>query len=318
MQQFDRETILNALAYNEFIPAIRKAYSGKEDDYNVPARSFLKFGNGVSSTDSTLLIMPAWRDGHWLGIKQVTLSPHNGEAGRPTLQGVYTLFNAETGTPVALFNAAAITARRTAAKSAVAADLLSRKDSESLLMVGTGSLSGELIQAHSAVRPLRKIRIWEHTPGNGDKLIDRLPKLEADVEVISDLESAVKSSDIVSVATMSTEPLIFGEWLQEGQHLDMVGAYRTDMREGDDEALTRSSLFIDHHDAWHETGDLAIPVQKGVITENDASATLFELCRGAKEGRKSDREITYFKSTGHALEDLTAALFVYNKLHSTT
>ncbi len=313
MHQIDSSTIFNLLSYPDFIPFLREAFSG---DSTVPERLHYTFGNGLGDIPSTLLVMPAWQDGSYLGIKLVTLSPYNSDMGIPTLQGAYLLFSAKKGTPLALFDAKAITARRTAAKSAIAASFLARKNSETLLMVGTGTLSTELIQAHCSVLPIRKVLIWEHTKGKGDEVIKRLPEMEQDFEVCNDLSEAVPKADLISVATMSAEPLIKGRWLQPGQHLDMVGAYRTDMREADDEALRRSSLYIDHNDAWGGTGELAIPLEEGVITRDDAKATLFEMCRGEKEGRKNDGDITFFKSTGHALEDLSAALFVYRQLET--
>lgn len=313
MLQIDKQTIFENLPYSEFIPFLKEAF---QQDFSVPQRMHASFGNGIGENPSTLLVMPAWQDGRFLGIKSITISPYNKKFDLPTLQGVYILFNAENGSPLAVFDASAITARRTAAKSAVASSFLTRSDPENLLMVGTGTLSTELIQAHCTMHPIRKVYIWEHTEGEGQKVIERLPEMDQKFEVADDLSQVVPEADIISVATMSADPLVRGKWLQPGQHLDMVGAYRPDMREADDEALARSSLFIDHDDAFHETGDLAIPLENGIINKQDVRATLFELCRGKSKGRSSDDEITFFKSTGHALEDLSAALFVFKRINS--
>src|SRR5699024_11057576 len=180
----------------------------------------------------------------------------------------------------------------------MAASFLSRKDSEVLLMAGTGTWSAELIQAHCAVRPINEVVIWEHTPGKGQKVIERLPDMQQNFSVTDDLSDAVPQADIISVATLAVDPIINGQWLQPGQHLDGVGAYRTDMREANDEVLRRATLFVDHDDAFEETGDLLIPLEAGVINKDDLEATLFELCREEKEGRRDDEEITFFKSTG--------------------
>lgn len=311
MQQITSNTIYDHLPYEDFIPFLRKAFT---EDYEVPQRMHQQFGNGVADTPSTLLLMPAWQDGTYLGVKSITLSPHNSRFDLPTIQGIYLLFDAKNGTPLASFDAGAITARRTSAKSAVASSFLARKDSRTLLMVGTGKLSTELIRAHATVCPIEDVIVWEHTPGKGEQVIERLPDMDLAFSVTSDLEEAVPRADIISVATMSVDPLIRGEWMREGQHLDTVGAYRTNMREADDDVLRRSEIYIDHNDAFEETGDLAIPLEKGVIKKSDVKATLFELCRKEKEGRQSEEEITFFKSTGHALEDLSAALFVYKQL----
>src|SRR5699024_3768246 len=177
------------LPYSDFIPYLQEAYT---HDYTIPERMFNSFGNGVSETPSTLLQMPAWEDGEYLGIKNVTLSPHNSQFNKPTLQGVYLLFEAKNGTPLATFDASAITARRTAAKSAMAASFLSRKDSEVLLMVGTGTLSAELIQAHCAGRTINEVVIWEQTPEKGQKVIERLPDMQKKFSITNDISDEVQ------------------------------------------------------------------------------------------------------------------------------
>lgn len=313
MRQISSKTIFNHLPYKDFIPFLREAFV---QNYTVPQRMHTQFENGVADTPSTLLLMPAWQGGSYLGVKTVTISPHNSNYELPTIQGVYLLFDAQNGSPLATFDAGAITARRTAAKSAVASTFLARQDAETLLMVGTGTLSTELIQAHCTVRPIKEVIIWEHTKGKGQKVIDRLPDMKQNFSVTDNLEKVVPKADIISVATLSVDPLIRGKWLQAGQHIDTVGAYRTDMRETDNEVLNRAVLFIDHDDAYHETGDLAIPLENGVLSKDEIKATLFELCDEEKEGRKTNEEITFFKSTGHALEDLSAALFVYRQLEN--
>lgn len=314
MQQIDSQTIFDHLPYEDFIPFLRESFT---TEHTVPSRMYEQFGNSVADIPSTLLLMPAWQDGKYLGIKAVTVSPHNSRFDLPSIQGVYLLFDTETGTPLVTYDASAITARRTAAKSAVTSSFLSREDAEVLLMVGTGTLSTELIQAHCTVRPIKEVIIWEHTEGKGQQVIERLPDMKQKFSVTNNLSEIVPKADIISVATLSVEPLVEGKWLQSGQHIDTVGAYRTDMREADDEVLKRSTLFIDHDDAYHESGDLAIPLENGVISKDDIKATLFDLCNGRKGGRETTEEITFFKSTGHALEDLSAALFVYRQLEET-
>lgn len=311
MLQIDSQTIYKHLPYREFIPFLRDAFTEK---YTVPQRMHANFENGVVRDPSTLLIMPGWQDGEYLGVKTVTVSPHNKRFDLPTIQGIYQLFDAKNGSPLASFDAGALTARRTAAKSAIASGFLARKDSESLLMVGTGTLSTELIQAHCTMFPIKKVIIWEHTQGKGKKVIERLPDMDPEFSVTNDLPDAVPKADIISVATLSVEPLIHGKWMQPGQHLESVGAYREDMREADDEVLRRSTLFIDHKGAFDESGDLIIPIEKGVINRDDIKATLFDLCSGDRKGREDGEEITFFKSTGHALEDLSAALFIVQQL----
>src|SRR5690625_2183676 len=199
MKYYNDKTSFHHLTYDELIPVIGNAYQQEEAETSVAPLSYLSYDSGEGELNSTLLIMPAWQAGKFLVIKQVTLSPYNKKFPLPTLQGIYILFNAKTGSPLATVDASAITARRTAAKSAVAAQFLARQDASTLLMVGTGTLSPELIQAHCEVRPIEKVLIWEHTPGNGHKVVVKLPGMKQSFEIVSDIESAIPKADIISV-----------------------------------------------------------------------------------------------------------------------
>jgi len=264
----------------------------------------------VGENTSTLLLMPAWSNGEYVGIKTVTVSPYNGQFDLPSIQGTYTLINAKNGLVDCLMDAKALTVKRTAATSALAASYLAKPDAQTLLMVGTGALAPELIKAHSSVRPIKKVTVWSRSIAKAKALIDGLSHLDLEFAAVESLEEGVKAAEIISVATLSMEPLVLGKWLQPGQHLDLVGAYRPDMRETDDEALKRSSIYIDHPGALKETGDLAIPLAEGVIAQGDIQNKLKGLGEADQLVRKSDEEITLFKSVGHALEDLSAVLYV--------
>lgn len=301
------ETIEKLFSYEEFIPLLKAAFLA---DYRVPQRHHYEYENGIGENSSTLLIMPAWSNGVYVGIKTVTVSPYNGRFDLPSIQGTYTLINAKNGLVETLMDAKALTVKRTAATSALASSFLSRESSAILLMVGTGALAPELIKAHCAVRPIEKVLIWGRNAGKAVALKNLFADHSLEIEVVKDLEEAVSQADIISVATLSAEPLVFGQWLKPGQHLDLVGAYRPDMRETDDEALKRSTIFIDHEGALKETGDLAIPLKEGMIDKSDIKSTLEELCGQNKLARNNDNEITLFKSVGHALEDLSAALYI--------
>ena len=183
-------------------------------------------------------------------------------------------------------------------------------------MVGTGTLAPNLIKAHAAVRPIEEVFIWGRTPEKAQALAEELSSTTSlKVHAGSNLEEAVGKVDLISVATMSMTPLIKGCWLKKGQHLDLVGAYRPDMREADDDALRTCDLFVDtYYGATHETGEIVIPIQQGTIQEEDLNGDLFELCRQEVKGRQNDDQITLFKSTGHALEDLAAAKLVYRRI----
>jgi len=184
-------------------------------------------------------------------------------------------------------------------------------------MVGTGALAPELIRAHTSVRPIETVYVWGRDLEKS-KIITRHLQNSKNTNFkifpIKNIEEGIEKADIISCATLSPTPLIFGKKLKAGQHLDLVGAYRPDMREADDEAILKSSIFIDTYDGMHESGDIAIPMKKEILKREDICGDLFELCRGEKTGRKNENEITFFKSVGHALEDLAAAKLIYEKL----
>jgi ornithine cyclodeaminase/alanine dehydrogenase-like protein (mu-crystallin family) len=263
--------------------------------------------------DATLLLMPAWgaadaANGGHVGVKIVSLYPANASRGLPTISGSYLLMAGDTGMPLALVDGAALTLWRTAAASALAASYLARKDAARLVMVGAGALAPYLIGAHASVRPIRHVAIWNHNPERAARLAADLAGRSFSVEAARDLEAAVREADVVSCATMASDPLVKGEWLKPGAHLDLVGAFTPAMRETDDTATRRARVFVDTRaGALKEAGDIVQPLASGAITEADISGDLFDLCRTAVPGRESDGEITLFKSVGTGLEDLAAA-----------
>lgn len=275
-----------------------------------------------SGADTTLLLMPAWTDfskgvsgNGYIGVKIVTVSPDNNAIGKPAVMGLYLLLDGTTGEPKALIDGQRLTQWRTAAASALAADYLARKDASKLLVVGAGALSPFLARAHSAVRPIREIRIWNRTPANAQKVVDELAGSGLDVSVAADLDEAIGWADVVSCATISNTPVVKGALLKPGTHVDLVGAFTPTMRESDDEAIARSRVYVDTRaGATKEAGDIVQALASGVLTPEAIVADLHELARGEKSGRGGDQEITLFKSVGAALEDLAAAIFVFGKV----
>jgi len=309
----DKETIEANYDFREVIDNLDSAFSNSSIE--VPMRHHHDYPNPPEEDESTLLLMPAWDPGKDLGVKMVTVSPNNGAYQLPSIQGIYLLFDAHKGNCRALLDAKSLTAIRTAATSALASKYLSRENSESLMMVGTGALSPMLIRAHATVRPIKKVYIWGRSEDKAEAVKSQLSGEPFEVEVVTSIAEGVEKADIISCATLSKTALIEGKYLKAGQHLDMVGAYRPDMREADDECLKRSRIFVDHYaGATKETGDIKIPLDEGVITREDLTAELFELCPGKKSGRETDEEITFFKSVGHALEDLVTATLVADKV----
>lgn len=311
MRQFDAEAVEARLADLPLIDAIAALF---RDGCEVPLRHHHTIETGGAA--GTLLLMPAWRGRRHLGIKIVTVFPDNGAQGLPAVIGQYLLLSAETGQPVALMDGTALTRRRTAAASALASRFLSRPDSFRLLMVGTGALAPHLIRAHAAVRPIREVAIWGRTRARAQALVERLDSgdmkhLNIAAHVADDIERTVAAADIVSCATLAQEPLVQGEWLRRGQHLDLVGGFTPAMREADDEAVRRARIFVDtRQGAGKEAGDIVQPLASGALAADGIVADLFELCRQEKRGRESAGEITLFKSVGTALEDLAAAELV--------
>lgn len=270
--------------------------------------------------DGTLLLMPAWETGRSIGIKVVTVFPDNAAKDLPAVQGVYLLLDGKTGVPQALIDGQALTKRRTAAASALAASYLAKPDAERLLVVGTGALAPELVEAYAAVRPIRHVLVWGRNMEKAKRVVSRFHRPKFRIEATADLEGAVRGADIITCATLSKEPLIRGEWLQPGQHLDLIGGFTPEMREADDDCIRRSRVFVDTREgACKEAGDIVQPMAAGILTPDDIAGDLYDLTRGERAGRRYYDQITLFKSVGTALEDLCAAqLAVEMVIHNET
>jgi alanine dehydrogenase len=274
---------------------------------------------GPGSADAMLLLMPAWTRGasSHLGIKVVTVFPDNGKRALPSIYGQYLLLDGTTGQTVALLDGTMLTKRRTACASGLASRYLSRPDSRRLLMIGTGALAPDLIRVHAKVRPIEDVAIWGRRPERAESLAKELARSlpqalgrSMTVRAVADRQQAVGRADIVSCATLSRTPLVEGDWLGEGQHIDLVGAYTPDMRESDDTAVRRAQVYVDTRaGALKEGGDIVQPLANGTIGADDVIGDLFELSRGQRSGRRpgDNSTITLFKSVGAALEDLAAA-----------
>lgn len=279
----------------------------------------------ATGSETTLLLMPAWTDfkrvgveaeGH-IGVKIVTVSPDNNTIGKPAVMGQYLLLDGRTGEPKAIIDGQRLTQWRTTCASALAASYLAREDASRLLVVGAGALSPFLAKAHSAVRPIGTIRIWNRTPANAEKVAAALRTEGLAAEAATDLDAELAKADIVSCATISQTPLVKGALLKPGAHVDLVGGFTPQMREADDDAIRRASVFVDTRTgATKEAGDIVQPLASGVLAESDILADLHELARGEKKGRSSADEITLFKSVGAALEDLAAGVAVYEALRT--
>jgi len=274
-------------------------------------------------TDATMLIMPAWSapasadapaGGRFVGCKLATIFPDNAQHGKPSLYGQYLLLSGDTGEPLAVLDGRVLTAWRTGAASALAARYLARKNAEHLVMIGAGALAPHLVRAHAAVRPIKRVTLWNRSKRRAIATAFALAAGGIETDVTDDLEEAVRSADIVSCATLATEPILKGAWLKAGTHVDLIGSFTPKMREADDRTLARARLFVDTRGALKEAGDLVGPLRRRIIKVADVQGDLFELCRGTVKGRRTQREITVFKSAGTAVEDFAAAVLVWQRL----
>ena len=264
-------------------------------------------------SQNSWILLPAWQYGNVYGIKLVSVFPKNHEQGLDSVQGIYVIFDANNGLPLATMDGAALTVRKTAANSALAASYLARSDASTMLMVGAGALAPHLIEAHCTVRPIKRVLVWNRNAERAERVVLALSgKLKVDISSTTDLEGSVRQAHVVSCATMSSTPLIKGAWLGEGAHLDLVGGYQPDMREADDDAIRRSRVFVDAPSTIEECGDICQPLRSQLLVANDIGDT-FQLARGERPGRQTPEEITMFKSGGGGHEDLGTAKYLLSK-----
>ena len=303
----DAQATREALPFDRLVEALRRLFaSGCE----VPLRHTHTLST-ADGTGGTVLIMPAWVSGRYLGIKTVNVFPGNAARSLPGLHATYTLFDANTGQPLAQLDGNEITARRTVAASALAASFLARPDARRLLVVGAGRVATLLPDAYRAVRPIEQVRVWARQPGQAQELAARWAAQGLDALAVTDLAAAAAAADVVSCATLATAPLLQGAWLQSGSHLDLIGGFTPQMREADDACFTNAAIYVDTDEALLKSGDLLGPMSRGVFGAADVRGTLAQLCRGQAGGRASPSDRTVFKSVGNALEDLAAAMLVW-------
>ncbi len=311
MRQISADQVHAALDWPSLIAAMRDAHSR-------PARP--EIGDLLLGADQrSLLVRAAIFAGVGIGLKAVTVFPENPsrEPPKPTVQGEFLLFDEEDGRVLASIDGAAITPWKTAADSALSASMLAPPGARVMAMIGAGVMAKPLIEAHLSVRPsVQQIFLWNRTKVNAERLASRLGHLGRRIMVADDLETAVRAADLISTATLATEPLIRGEWLKPGAHVDLVGAYRPDMREADDETLRRGRLFVDARETTIEhIGELLIPLHNGAIGTDNIEGDLFDLCQGRCRPRKAG-DITVYKNGGGAHLDLLTACHIYRRTNS--
>jgi ornithine cyclodeaminase len=299
----DADEVAELLPYLDLVDAL-------EAGHRAPPADARRVVYGPDGTDQTFLALPAWQPDEAIGVKLVTVFPGNLAAGRASVQALFVLFDGQDGRPLAVLDGTELTYRKTAADSALGARFLARADVATLLMVGAGGLAPHLIAAHRAVRPsIERVLVWNRTAARAESVA-----ASVGAEAVTDLAEAVARADVVCTATMTKQPLVAGAWLRPGTHVDLVGAFRPDHREVDDEAVRRAELYVDHRLATlTECGDLVLPLEAGTISAEDVRGDLYELCRGAVTGRTDDGAITLFENGGGGHLDLMTAQLAWRR-----
>jgi alanine dehydrogenase len=269
----------------------------------------------LSGSPADCLIQPGWMAGKAFGVKIANVFYENSSRGLPTVMGSYLLFDGNTGSPLAYIDGLSETFVKTAANSAAASKVLSRPESETLLMIGAGKLAPYLIKAHVAVRPIRKVMIANRTRANAETLAASLKREGMDAVVVDDVARAAPEADIISCATYSAEPVLKGEWISQGCHVDLVGGYRPDQREADDDVVIKGGrrIIVDARQTTVDVaGDVIQPLTNGILRREDV-VDMFEVVQGRRHGRTAQEEITVFKSGGGGHEDLAVALSLFRQ-----
>jgi len=291
-------TDLATPSYRDYVECLREGFKG---EVTAPPRFV-----SPTAPNTTFFAMPAWNT-DFTGIKTITLKTDNAAKGLPTIQGTYQIFDNATGAAVAVMDGTELTRRRTAATAALAADYLARKDASTLLLVGAGALARHFARAHSSVRNIKRILIFNRTHEKAVALAKELGG-----EAVTDMAAACGEADIISGITSANAIVIHGRDIKPGTHIDLAGAYKPTMRETDADAVAMSRVYVDVREvAQHEAGDLHCAAAEGKFNWANIQGDLHDLTRGKVFGRRTDDEVTLFKSCGTALEDLAAAAMVY-------
>jgi len=312
MLMLDADKILNAMSFTTLIDelaAMHREPIGLIDE-------MLMESTDDNHNVSHFFIRTGWQPEKAVGAKVITIFPRNNKTREwPSIQAVYILFEGINGSPIACLDGTALTWIKTATDSALASNLLSRENSESMLMIGAGKMAFHLVSAHCQVRPsLKRVQIWNRTSDKAEQLCSELAQKfpQIDFTPVTEIEPHARESDLICSAIGVKQPIIQGAWLKPGVHVDLIGAFTADMREADDECLRRGSLFVDARETTiGQIGELMIPLAAGVIDETDVLADFSDLCQQRHPGRQSDDEITVFKNGGGGHLDLMCARILH-------
>ena len=315
MKVITADEVHATLGYPALIDALQQAYA---NEFTMPPLQVFLLDEDDSNHDAFALL-PSWND-QVIGVKAFTYFP-NPKPGNKSLYSQILLFNRENGEPLALVDGTSVTFWRTAGISGLATRLLSRENSETMLLLGTGNLAPYMIRANASVRPLKRIMVWGRDPQKAGSVIEGVQSGLPEVEfsVVDDLQAACGEADIIVSATGSHEPLVFGDWVGPGTHTDFIGNHHATKRECDTELIVKSKVYADSRvNAFKEAGEILVPISEGKFQKEDVAGELTEMCAGTVTLRQSDDEITLFKSIGMAMSDLVGASLVFSSLQNAT
>tara|TARA_B100000686_G_scaffold342801_1_gene422575 strand:+ start:1747 stop:2727 length:981 start_codon:yes stop_codon:yes gene_type:complete len=310
MKVISAEEVHSSLSYPELVDSLQEAYGGK---YSMPPRQVFLLDENTNH--DAFAVLPSWND-QFIGVKAFTYFP-DAEAPHKSLYSKILLFNRDHGEPLALVDGTTVTFWRTAGISGLATRLLSREDSETMLLLGTGNLAPYIIRANLSVRPIKRVMIWGRNLSKAESVAEMMKEEFADVlfSAVEDREVACSEADIVVAATGSHEPVVLGEWIRPGTHTDFIGNHHADKRECDTELITKAKVYADSRvNAFKEAGEILVPIKEGSFTEDGVVAELSEMCRGDAVLRENEEEVTLFKSIGMAMSDLVGAGLAYDKV----
>ena len=312
MNIIDAAQMQAVTSYPDLVEWLRESHLGAIDAMD----DLLMTQPAASDGADTLLIRAAWQRGKQIGVKLVTVFPANAGGDLPSIQAVYMLFDGGDGRPLASLDGTELTYWKTAADSALGTRFLAREDSKALCMIGAGAQAPHLIRAHCSVRPsIERVTIWNRTHAKAEALAAAAPVEGVTFEATPDIEAACRGADIITAATAAEAPLVLGEWLRPGQHLDLVGGYKPEMREADTEAFVRARVFVDARETTVGIcGDILEPVKEGRFSADRIEGDLFDLCRDGPPSPRTDGDITLFKNGGGGHLDLMAASYYVDRV----
>ena len=312
MHWITEDFIQENIQYPELIEALKIAF--RENIIQSPPKQVYDYQGIPGADKNTFLFMPSWDNQSIFGTKLITVTPNNSQTNLPYIQGMYILFDAQNGRPLVAMDAKEITNIRTAATSALAASYLAKKDAQTLLIIGNGSLAPYFIKAHKSVRNYQQVFLWGRRQAPSQIIKNKLEQEGTSIKLTTDYQALATQSDVISCITSAKTPLLSISNLHPGQHVDLAGSFTPDMHEVDTDVILSCSVYTDNLDTTpYHAGELVKAVQQDSFNYEDIAGDLAYLCQDDSFKRKDNQQITLFKSTGMALEDLVIAQLIYQK-----